>query len=89
MEVDDQRRGGGGVVCSLRELGEGRIRLVLDDVKNEGGSAQGPWKHHVLFTFKDFNVEEIVNLQLSERELSEFGFHILARLAALREHPIA
>lgn len=49
MEVDDKRRGNSGVVCSLQELGEGRIRLVLDDVKNEGCPSQGPWRYHTAY----------------------------------------
>lgn len=88
MAVDDQKRGNDGVVCSLREIESGRLRLVLDDVKNEGKGNRGPWAHHVVFTFKDFDVEEIDNLQLSETELAEFGFNVLARLVALRKHPI-
>lgn len=88
MEGDDLKRGSSGVVCSLREIGNGRLRLVLDDVKNESGSLQGPWKHYVLFTWKDYEVDRIIDLKLSEKELAEFGFNVLARLVALREHPI-
>jgi hypothetical protein len=88
MEVDDQGRGSSGVVCSLYETKEGRLRLVLDDVKNESGSNQGPWTHHVLFTFKDYDMKEVINLGFSESELAEFGFNIFARLIAQREHPI-
>jgi hypothetical protein len=88
VEGDDLKRGSCGVVCSLREIGNGRLRLILDDVKNESGAMEGPWQHHVLFTWKDYDVDQIVDLKLSEDELAEFGFHILARLVALREHPI-
>lgn len=88
MAVDDQKRGRDGVVCSLHQTESGRLRLVLDDVKNEANGKPGVWTHHVLYTFKDFDVEEIENLQLSEAELAEFGFAVLARLVALRKHPI-
>jgi|APLak6261663543_1056040.scaffolds.fasta_scaffold05923_3 hypothetical protein len=88
MEVNDQERGSSGVICSLYEAKEGRLRLVLDDVKNESGSNQGPWTHHVLFTFKDYDLKEVTNLKLSERELAEFGFNVFARLVAQWEHPI-
>jgi hypothetical protein len=33
MEVNDQERGSSGVICSLYEAKEGRLRLVLDDVE--------------------------------------------------------
>lgn len=88
MEGDDRKRGSCGVVCSLREIGNGRLRLVLDDVKNESGFMPGHWKHHVLFTWKDYEVGQIVDLKLSEKQLAGFGFNVLARLVALRKHPI-
>ena len=88
MEGDDRKRGSSGVVCSLMEIGNRRLRLILDDVKNENGSMQGPWKYHVLYTWKDYKIDQIADLKLSEKELAEFGFNVLARLVALREHPI-
>jgi len=88
METDDLVRSHSGVVCCLRELPNGKLRLVLDDVANESETASGRWKHHVLFTWKDFEAQEIDELKLSEKELASFGFNILARLVALRQHPI-
>jgi hypothetical protein len=84
VEVDDRKRKARGAVCSLQETENGRHR----DVKNEGGAKQVPWRYHVIFTFKDFDSDEIENFQLSEKELAEFGFNVLARLVALRKHPI-
>ena len=68
MEGDDRKRGSNGVVCSLREIGNGRLRVALDDVKNESGSVQGAWKHYILLTWKDYEIDRIVDLKLSEKE---------------------
>jgi hypothetical protein len=89
METDDRVRSNNGVVCCLRDLGNGKVRLVLDDVANEGESTSGSWSHHLLFTWKDFEAQEIDELKLSESELAGFGFNILARLVAYRKHPPA
>jgi len=88
MESDDCQRGSSGVVSSMREITSGRIRLALDDVKNESLSQQGPWKHHALFTWKDYDIDQILNHELPEKELADFGFNVLARLVALHKHPI-
>jgi hypothetical protein len=88
METDDGIRSGSGLVCCLRELDGGKLRLVLDDVENQAKTTSGPWEHHVVFTWKDYEEREIDELELSEKELANFGYHILARLVALRKHPI-
>jgi len=88
VETDDLIRSSVGVVCGLRDLPNGRVRLVLDDVANESASSRGPWLHHVLFTWRDFEAQKIDDLNLSEKELAEFGFNVLARLVAYRQHPL-
>lgn len=71
------------MVASLVEVEPGRLRLVLDDVKNVSGSQCGPWSHHVLYTFKDYDASDITDLKLSDKELADFGHHMLARLGVL------
>ena len=87
METDDGIRTNGGVVCSLRDLGDGRIRLVLDDVSNKEMNTKCDWSHEVVFTWKDYDLSAIENHELSERELADFGYNLLARLVAIRSHP--
>lgn len=89
MDTDDRVRSRSGVVCCLREIDGGKLRLVVDDVMQEGDSNPRSWKHHTLFTWKDFDARDIDELKLSEEELASFGFSILARLVALRKHPIS
>ncbi len=88
METDNGKRGGSGVVISLVDVAPDKLRIVVDDVKNESRSERGPWRHHVLYTFKDYRAGDITNQKLSDKELAEFGFAVLVRLGALHEHPI-
>ena len=87
MSSDDSIRSSAGVVCSLRELPNGQLRLALDDVANKSKTTRGPWEHRVLFTWKDFEAGTIDGLTLSESELAAFGHSVLARLVAYRRHP--
>jgi hypothetical protein len=80
---DDKNRGATGVVCSIHALSNGKLRVVMDDVVNSCNPDQGPWKHEVLVTWKDYDLSELANLEvLSESELASFGHYILARLMA-------
>lgn len=88
METDNGKRGASGLVLSLVDAAPGKLRIVVDDVKNESGSERGPWAHNVLYTFKDYDATDIMNQQLSDKELAEFGFAILVRLGVLHGHPI-
>jgi hypothetical protein len=89
VETDNGKRGSNGVVLSLVESVPGKLRLVADDVKNESGSDRGPWTHHVLYTFKDYDADQIKNQKLSDKELAEFGFAVLVRLGVLHDNPIS
>jgi len=85
MEMDDQKRGAAGVVCSMHVLPNGKLRVVMDDVTNSGKPGQGPWEHRVLVTWKDYEPAELEHLDsLSESELAGFGHYVLARLVAVR-----
>jgi hypothetical protein len=88
MKTDNGKRGASGVVISLVDVAPGKLRIVLDDVKNESESECGPWSHHVLYTFKDYRADDITNQKLSDKELAEFGFAVLVRIGAHHEHPI-
>lgn len=85
MDTDDFIRASTGVVCCLRELPSGEVRLIIDDVANQSSRTSGSWEHRALFTCKDFEAMAIAELQLSEHELAEFGFNVLARLVAHRK----
>ena len=85
IRTDDQKRGPDGVVCSIRALPNGMLRVVMDDVTNSGASGQGPWQHRVVVTWKDYEATDLDSLELlSEAELASFGHYVLARLVAAR-----
>jgi hypothetical protein len=69
------------VVCRLAELPGGSLRVVLDDVGE--GEAPGTWTYHSLFTYKDYVPGGLDDLTaLTDTELADFGYHVLARLFA-------
>jgi len=88
VETDNGKRGSAGLVLSLVESKPGRLRLVVDDVKNKSGFDQGPWVHHVLYTFKDYETTKITKQEMSDVELAEIGSNLLARLGVLHNNPI-
>lgn len=69
------------VLCSLAELPDGGLRVVLDDVRK--GHESGTWAYYSLFTFKDYAPGSLSDLAaLTEAELADFGYHVMARLLA-------
>lgn len=84
METDDGIRGKEGVLLSLRNLENGIVRVIMDDVSNEAGSVKKPWNHEVVVTWKDYENEEFTENNISEKELADLGAYVVARLNALR-----
>lgn len=83
METDSGRRGTRGVICTLDEMPNGKVRVVLDDVANSSPGGRGPWTHSVLVTFKDYEKAALESLELSDKELADFGHYVLARLISV------
>ena len=70
------------VLISLEDEG-GEIRLRLDDlISKEAGEI---WQYHSPYTNKLYPRGAIEQIGLSEKELADFGFYVLARLNAFRE----
>jgi len=87
METDDGVRGSSGVVCSLRDIGNGKLRLVLDDVSNKNKTTKEKWGHEVVFTWKDYDSKIIENNELPDKELVDIAYNLIARLSAQIKHP--
>ena len=87
METDDGVRGQSGVVFCLRELTDGKVRVYMDDVKNENTPSKGPWVDRGLVTWKDYDEKELEEMDFSEQELAGIGSYVLARLLASKKHP--
>ncbi|WP_340568575.1 DUF3658 domain-containing protein [Stenotrophomonas sp. G106K1] len=70
------------VLCSLAELPDGGMRVVVDDLRKS--DAAGMWQHHTFVTFKDYPPNILAEPEgLSEAELADFGFFVLVRLLAV------
>lgn len=85
MEFDDEIRDKVGAVICIRELADGRSRVILDDVDNLSETGRGDWKHHSFVTWKDYETETLRNLNLTEKELADFGHYVLTRILASKK----
>lgn len=83
MDSSNKERGERGVACSLLRLPDGRLRVVLDDVRNLIPGKSGPWQHEVFVTFKDYERAALSSLDLPADELAAFGHYVLTRLLAV------
>lgn len=79
-EVDDGIRGEVGIVISAVERANGRLRLVLDDVRPAGAG----WRPFCLFTWNDYDLHDFANMSLSDEDFQLIGQMVVARIAALR-----
>ena len=82
-ETDDGVRGTNGVVACLRKLADGRVRIVFDDAKADYVEHPTSWKPTALFTWIPLDPAELRTMVLSEKQLAEIGFNLVARLRAL------
>ncbi|MGV6483609.1 DUF3658 domain-containing protein [Stenotrophomonas indicatrix] len=70
------------VLCSLADLPDGGVRLVLDDLRKS--ETAGMWQHRTFVTFKDCPPSMLADPEsLSEAELADSGFFVLVRLLAV------
>ena len=88
MSTDEKLRGPSGIVLSLHELPGHKVRVHMDDVKNEGTPSKGPWVDRGVVTWKDYDEVELENMQFSEEELAGLGASVMARLLASKKHPL-
>jgi hypothetical protein len=86
VPVDNGLRSTRGVVACLTPEVDGETRLVFDDVESDRESRPVAWTPAALFTWKEFNLAELKDQKLSERELAQIGENLLLRLLALNGH---
>lgn len=85
MEFDDEIRDMVGAVICIRDLGGGKSRVILDDVDNLSKTGRGDWRHHSFVTWKDYETEQLHNLELTDKELAGFGHYVLTRVLASKK----
>lgn len=62
---------------------DGKLRLRLDDVV-QLADTKDQWKYDVHYTSKLYP-GDLKELKFSEKELADFGYHIMARLSAFNK----
>jgi hypothetical protein len=85
LDRDDGVRGDGGVVVSLVDAPDGKVRLVFDDVLRDGSGDARAWRHQFFFTRTEVDLDALQETKLSDSDLARIGFAIAARLAARRK----
>ena len=83
MTDDDGKRAQVGVVVTLRDIGGGKTRVTLDDVKSNSNSRETQWMFDVFYTHKDLETASVNSMQLGSDEYESLGAAIMARLLAL------
>src|ERR1700733_7372211 len=83
MSNDDGERPSVGVVVTLRDLGGGKSRVTLDDVKSDSTRRETRWAFDVFYTHKDLDTAAVDSMQLPSGEYEGLGAAIMARLLAL------
>ena len=84
MKYDDKIRSKDGMAICLRDMGNGKSRIFMDDVK--ASSEENPIKssHDDFYTFThEFDNSEIDKMNLTDKQLQDIGSAVVARLLAL------
>ncbi|MCA9600601.1 MAG: hypothetical protein KC417_01175 [Myxococcales bacterium] len=82
MTKESNFRSTQGVTTSLVRTSPNTIRLIMDDVVSADRDRQHAWVPEHLFTWKEFSAATLLDLSLSEAELADVGFQIMARLVS-------
>jgi hypothetical protein len=81
---DDGNRGAIGLAVSVVERPNGKIWLVLDDVRRTGSTAPFQWNTECFFTRFELESADLLEHRLDDQVLANIGFAVVARLAALQ-----
>jgi len=84
MEHDDKIRAERGLAICLRDMGNGKSRIFMDDVKSDRQELPINWKHDYFYTFTPaFDNRSIDEMRLTDEEFQKIGTAVVARLLAL------
>lgn len=78
--MDYETRPKRAVAISLLDEGDGRSRLLMDDVRSQGASI---WVFDAFFTQKTFENGCLDSMALTEDDYREIGIAVVARLLAV------
>ena len=84
MEHDDKIRSKEGLAVCLRDMGDGKSRIFMDDVKSDQQELPVNWQHHCFYTFTpELENGALESMQLTDRQFQEIGAAVVARLLAI------
>jgi hypothetical protein len=83
FEMDDEVRPALGVVVSLMDRGDGRSRLILDDVRSRTPQRTTAWGFDAFYTQKSHNNADLDDMALTDEEYRDIGVALVVRLLAL------
>jgi hypothetical protein len=78
--MDNETRPKRAVVMSLLDEGDGRSRLLMDDVRSKGPST---WMFDAFFTQKTFDNRCLDSMALTDDDYRDIGIAVVARLLAV------
>jgi hypothetical protein len=78
--MDNETRPKRGIVVSLLDQGDGRSRLVMDDVRSKGAST---WMFDAFFTQKTLDNVCLDSMALTDDDYRDIGIAAVARLLAV------
>ncbi|VUX56068.1 protein of unknown function [uncultured Woeseiaceae bacterium] len=77
--TNDGKRGNTGIVASIHRLEDGKIRLILDDVRQMPMLDASGWSHQRLYTSAEYDQKAFEELDLSKEELAKLAENLLRR----------
>ena len=80
---EDGARPSHGVVVSLLDIGGGKCRVILDDVRSAEPQRNTTWSFDLFYTHKILDSGTVDRMDLPEDEYQGLGVAIMARLLAL------
>ncbi len=83
MDVDDAIRPENGVVVCLRTTGDGKSKLIFDDVKGNSPVNPVAWSFSSFNTWREYSDEDLDQMKLGSHEYEMIGENLVARLLAL------
>ncbi|GAB1268086.1 hypothetical protein NBRC116493_13390 [Aurantivibrio infirmus] len=84
MECDDKVRAEKGLAVCLRDMGNGKSRIFIDDILSENTENPITWKFDTFYTFTpEFFNGSIDEMSLTEDDFANIGAAVVARLLAL------
>jgi hypothetical protein len=84
MDYDDEIRNPNGIAISLRDMGNGKSRLFLDNVKASSDTNPINWKFDAFYTFSpELQNSKIESMALTDEQYRDIGVAVMARLLAL------